>query len=243
MPIDLKNALAEWKKVEPEGLKTGIVEALKPLVLAAKTAPELDKAIPPLENARKVLEAAVGLPKLKADKKAHACALEIGNAVKLQLVRFKTLQAELKDEATRADAVRAKVAAEKAERQRKEQEYRAQLKPIVEKLQEALFAFMTHPEKLGPVIEPMQDPLYQFSFQLPSGHPMAKKIRTWSTEIKKQLLQNRWVNNAKHEPLDRLNAMERQILNPKGPAEFKVLKGMTEALTSLVKDWEEQRGA
>ena len=78
MPIDMRNALASWKKAKPLTLtKTGISETLRTL-----PADPAAKDLPAIEKVAKTLETAAANNKIKAEKKALACVTEINTYLK-----------------------------------------------------------------------------------------------------------------------------------------------------------------
>jgi hypothetical protein len=111
MAIDMRNALASWKKAKPLTLtKTGISESLRTL-----PADPSAKDLPAIEKVAKTIEAAVGNNKIKAEKKALACVTEINTYLKSFLAGVKHGRAEavkaLKDLHTAAHAFQGKAAA------------------------------------------------------------------------------------------------------------------------------------
>lgn len=115
MPIELKNALAEWKKAKPLMLtKTGVSEALRLLpTTAPASADAIEKSRQSLEKVKKVIDVAVENKHIKAEKKAHTCLVEIQTAIKTELAKLHTA-AEAAKTAAATKAAEAKAAEVKA---------------------------------------------------------------------------------------------------------------------------------
>ena len=96
MSIELKNAVAAWKKAKPLTLtKTGISEALRTLPADPSIVKDFKTEIPALENVKKTLEVAVANKHIQAQKKAHDCVKEILVAVSHQLAADKDLRGKV----------------------------------------------------------------------------------------------------------------------------------------------------
>lgn len=96
MAIELKNALAAWKKAKPVTLtKTGVSEALRTLPANPSVVDDFKKGFPELENVKKILEVAVANKHIQAQKKAHDCVKEILAAVNKQLADNKVLRGKV----------------------------------------------------------------------------------------------------------------------------------------------------
>lgn len=111
MAIDMRNALASWKKAKPLTLtKTGISESLRTL-----PADPAAKDLPAIEKVAKTIEAAVNNNKIKAEKKALACVTEINTYLKSFLSGVKTSRVQaakaLKDLQSAAHGFHGKAAA------------------------------------------------------------------------------------------------------------------------------------
>jgi hypothetical protein len=96
MAIELKNALAAWKKAKPLTLtKTGVSEVLRNLPADPSIVSDFKKDIPALETIKKTLEVAVANKHIQAQKKAHECIKEILTAVNNQLAEDKVLRGKV----------------------------------------------------------------------------------------------------------------------------------------------------
>jgi hypothetical protein len=94
LPIELKNALAAWKKAKPLTLtKTGISEALRELPDPAKM--DLRKDVPALEKVKKALEVGVANKHIAAQKAAHECVKQILASVNTQILAYSTRRINL----------------------------------------------------------------------------------------------------------------------------------------------------
>jgi len=96
MAIDLKNAVAAWKKAKPLMLtKTGISEALRKIPVDPTIIKDFKKDLPVLEECKKVIDVAVSNKHIIAAKAAHECVKQIQEALRVQITKHRELRADV----------------------------------------------------------------------------------------------------------------------------------------------------